>query len=68
MSLSEPLQYPIAGFGKIGRLAGYEPRLDLGRAFGAALGAFAGRVHASVAALRPQSLRRPSGTSPSLAW
>ena len=33
---------------------------------GAALGAFAGRVHASVAALQPQALRRPSGTSPSL--
>jgi len=31
-----------------------------------ALGAFDGRVHASVAALRPQSLSRPSGASPSL--
>jgi len=47
------------------RLAGSDPRLGLGRAFGAALGAFDGRVHAGVAALRPQSLSRPSGASPS---
>ena len=33
---------------------------------GAALGAWSGCVHASVAALRPQALRRPSGASPSL--
>ncbi len=53
---------------KIGRLVGSEPRLGLGRAFGAALGTWSGRVHASVAALRPQALSRPSGARPSLAW
>ena len=57
---------PVPCLSKIERFAGSEPRLGLGRAFGAALGAFAGRVHASVAALRPQPLRRPSGASPSL--
>jgi len=40
--------------------AGSWPRLGRGA------GAFDGRVHASVAALRPQSLSRPSGASPSL--
>ena len=53
---------------KIERLAGSGPRLGLGRAFGAAQGAFAGRVRASVAAFRPQALRRPLGASPSLTW
>ena len=51
---------------KIERLAGSEPRLGLSRALGAALGAFAGHVHASVDAIRPRALRRPSGASPSL--
>ncbi len=45
---------------KIARPTGSEPRLGLGRAFGAALGTFAGRVCASVAALRPQAPGRPS--------
>ena len=53
---------------KIDCPAGSGPRLGLGRAVGAALGAFAGRVHASVAVLRPQSLSRPSGARPSLVW
>ena len=61
---------PAAGLSarlsKIDRLPGSEPRLGLGRAYGAALGAWSGRVHASVAALRPQVLRRPSGAWPSL--
>ena len=51
---------------KIGRLADSRPRLGLGRAKGAPLGAWSGRVHASVAVLRPQALSRPSGASPSL--
>ena len=55
-----------ARLSKIDRLPGSDPRLGLGRAFGAAPGAFAGRVRASVAALRPQALRRPSGARPSL--
>ncbi len=53
---------------KTDRLAGSEPRPGLGRAVGAALGAWSGRVHASVAALRPQSLSRPSGARPGLVW
>ncbi len=61
---------PAAGLSarlsKIDRLPGSEPRLGLGRALGAALGAWSGRVHASVAALRPQSLSRPTGARPSL--
>ena len=58
----------ISCLSKIERLAASEPRLSFGRAFGAALGAFAGRVHASVAALRSQPLSRPSGARPSLVW
>jgi hypothetical protein len=57
---------PKSCLSKTGRPADSGPRLGLGRALGAALGAFDGRVHASVAALRPQSLSRPSGASPSL--
>ena len=53
---------------KTDRLAGSELRTGLGRADGAALGAFAGRVHAIVAALRSQALRRPSGARPGLSW
>jgi hypothetical protein len=63
----------IRGLGSVGNMpvqnklpcrlrptAGSWPRLRRGA------GAFDGRVHASVAALRPQSLSRPSGASPSL--
>ncbi len=58
--------HPSFRLSKRDRLVASYPRPCLGRAVGSAPRTWSGRDHASVAALRPQALSRPSGARPGL--